>query len=381
MHILVAPDSFKGSMSSLTAGKHMETGILSVIPDARIQRVALADGGEGTVDAFLSACGGEKIFHPITGPMGQPVRGYYGLLPDGRVVMEVAASSSLTQVDQAKRDPWIASSQGLGELLLLALEKKPKEVIIGLGGSATVDGGIGFLQKIGVKVLDRNNCDVPSGGKGLAQVATIDPSSMDPRVKDTKITVASDVDNPLTGLDGAVRVFGPQKGAGPKLLPLLEEGMEHYATKLSLFVPDIQKQPGGGAAGGLGAALISICNGTLMSGFQIVSQAIRLEEKISQSDLVLTGEGKIDSQTLSGKAPSGVASLGRKHSTPVIAFAGMVGTGVGELKQKGVTAVYSIVNAPMTEQEAIQRGGELLEQAVQSFFQGAMAIGKSKPDS
>ncbi|GGE15727.1 glycerate kinase [Marinithermofilum abyssi] len=373
MRILIAPDSFKGSMTSLSAGKSMAAGIRSVIPNAWIEQVSLADGGEGTVDALLAACGGEKVFHQVTGPMGDPVDGYYGVLPDGRIVMEVAACSGLTQVDQKQRNPWIASTRGLGEMLRHALGRGPKEVIIGLGGSATVDGGIGFLQAIGVKVLDRDNRDVLPGGQGLAKVETMDPSSIDPRLKEVNVTVASDVDNPLIGEEGGVRVFAPQKGAGPELLPLLEEGMEHYAKKLSTFRQKIEQQAGGGSAGGLGAALLTFCNAKLESGFDLISRIIGLEEKIARSDLVLTGEGKMDSQTLHGKAPGGVACLAQKHGVPTIAFTGAIGSGVELLQQKGIAAVYSIVNAPMSEQEALLRGEELLEQAVRSFFQGVMA--------
>lgn len=375
MRVLVASDSFKGSMSSLEAGERMAAGLRAALPSAAVERVFLADGGEGTVDALVRACGGKKLFRRVTGPLGEPVEAAYGLLADGRIVLEVAAASGLPLVPEGDRDPWRATSRGTGELLRDALRHDPPEIVIGLGGSATVDGGIGLLQALGVRVLDREGREVPPGGQSLGLVERIDTAGIDPGVFRTRIVVACDVDNPLIGPQGAVPVFAPQKGAGPGMLPRLAAGMEHYARRLDAEGRPVSRLPGGGAAGGMGAALAAICGAELVPGFPLIARMTGLEEKIAGCDLVLTGEGRMDGQSLRGKAPVGLARMAKRHGVPVVAFAGAVGEDAERLQAEGIAAVLPIVDGPIPEEEAVKRGGELLERAVNRFFRGAAAIG------
>src|SRR5690606_3689279 len=279
LRVLIAPDSFKGSMSSREAGERMAAGLRAALSSAEVEQVLLADGGEGTVDALIRACGGKKVFLRVTGPMGNPVEAAYGLLADGRVVLEMAAASGLPLVPTGERDPWRATSRGTGELLRDALKHNPPEIVIGLGGSATVDGGIGLLQALGVRILDRDGRDVPPGGQALDRVERIDTSGIDLRIFQTRIVVACDVDNPLTGPEGAVPVFAPQKGAGPQMLPRLAAGMEHYARRLDAVGKAVSLRPGSGAAGGLGAALVALCGAELVPGFSLIAEVMGLEEK------------------------------------------------------------------------------------------------------
>lgn len=376
MRVLIAPDSFKGSMSSAEAGARMASGLRAALSSVEIERVLLADGGEGTVDALIEACGGKKVTRRVTGPLGEPVEAAYGLLADGRVVLEVAAASGLPLIPKEDRDPWRATSRGTGELLRDALKHDPPEMVIGLGGSATVDGGIGLLQALGVRILDGKGRDVPPGGRALGMVERIDATGIDPRIFHTRIVVACDVDNPLTGPEGAVPVFALQKGAGPEMLPRLEAGMEHYARQLDAAGKSVSRMPGGGAAGGLGAALVAFCGAKLVPGFPLIAQMIGLEEKVAASDLVLTGEGRMDGQSLHGKAPVGLARMSKRHGVPVVAFAGAVGEDVERLEAEGIAAVIPIVDGPIPPEEAMRRGGELLERSVIRFFRGAAAIGR-----
>jgi glycerate kinase len=374
LRVLIAPDSFKGSMSSLEAGDRMAAGLRASFSSVEVEQALLADGGEGTVDALIRACGGEKVFRRVTGPLGEPVEAAYGLLPDGRVVLEVAAASGLPLVPKGERDPWRTTSRGTGELLRDALKHSPSEIVVGLGGSATVDGGIGLLQALGVRILDRDGREVPPGGQALGMVERIDPAGIDPRILQTRIVVAGDVDNPHTGPEGAVPVFAPQKGADPQMLPRLKAGMEHYARRLDAVGKAVSLRPGSGAAGGLGAALVALCGAELVPGFSLIAEVMGLEEKIAASDLVLTGEGRIDGQSLHGKGPVGLARMAKRQGVPVVAFTGAVGEDVKTLEAEGFAAVLPIVDGPIPPEEAMQRGGELLEQSVIRFFRGAAAI-------
>lgn len=376
LRVLIAPDSFKGSMSSLEAGDRMAAGLRAALSSVEVEQVLLADGGEGTVDALIRACGGKKVFLRVTGPMGNPVEAAYGLLADGRVVLEMAAASGLPLVPTGERDPWRATSRGTGELLRDALKHNPPEIVIGLGGSATVDGGIGLLQALGVRILDRDGRDVPPGGQALDRVERIDTSGIDLRIFQTRIVVACDVDNPLTGPEGAVPVFAPQKGAGPQMLPRLAAGMEHYARRLDADGKPVSRLPGGGAAGGVGAALVAFCGAELVPGFPLIARVMRLEEKIAKSDLVLTGEGRMDGQSLHGKAPVGLARMAKRHGVPVVAFAGAVGEDAERLEREGFAAVLPIADGPIPLEEAMKRGGELLERSVNRFFRGAVAVSR-----
>lgn len=377
MRVLIAPDSFKGSISSLEAGNRMAAGLRASFSSVDVEQVLLADGGEGTVDALIRACGGKKVFRRVTGPLGEPVEASYGLLPDGRVVLEVAAASGLPLIPKGERDPWRATSRGTGELLRDALKYDPSEIVIGLGGSATVDGGIGLLQALGVRILDREGRDVPPGGQALGMVERIDPAGIDPRIFHTRIVAACDVNNPLTGPEGAVPIFAPQKGADPQMLPRLAAGMEHYARRLDAAGKPVSRQPGSGAAGGLGAALVAFCGAKLVPGFSLIAQVMGLEEKIAACDFVLTGEGRIDGQSLHGKGPVGLARMAKRHGVPVVAFTGSVGEDVKKLEAEGFAAVLPIVDGPISPEEAMRRGGELLERSVVRFFRGAAAIGRT----
>ncbi|WP_380704525.1 glycerate kinase family protein [Salinithrix halophila] len=375
MKILVAPDSFKGSMTSTEAGQAIQKGIRRVLPHAVIEQVALADGGEGTVDAFLAVQGGKKIIRRVTGPLGDPVESILGVLPGGTIVMEAAAASGLPLIPEEKRNPWVATSRGTGELLRAALDLKPKEILIGLGGSAVVDGGIGFLQALGGRILDKDGREVLLGGQALEQVFQIDLSRLDSRLWETRIIAAVDVDNPLLGPAGAARIFGPQKGADPGMVERLERGMENYARLLGTAVgSDVGTQAGGGAAGGLGAALVAACGALLQSGFNLLADRIHLEQKIATADLIITGEGQIDSQSLRGKAPVGVGRLAVRYRTPAIAFTGFIGEGAHRLEEEGIQAVYTLVPGPVPLKEAQKRGAEFLTESVSRFFRGIVAV-------
>lgn len=341
---LCAPDSFKESLTAMEAARAMAQGIENADHDAEVRCLPMADGGEGTARALVDATGGSMRAVPVHDPLGRPVEGHFGLLADGTTaVVETAEASGLALLEAKERNPLIASSYGTGELMLAAVRSGAKRIIVGLGGSATNDAGAGLLQALGVRLLDKNGNDLKHGGAALADLTTIDISTMDPALKNVAITAACDVTNPLTGPTGASAVFGPQKGASKDDVATLDAALAHFAqvidSQLGVAVNDV---PGAGAAGGIGAALKGFLNAEFRPGIAIVIEQSGLDAAAQWADVVFTGEGSIDFQTKFGKTPAGVAETAKRHGKPVIAVAGHIGTGIDELHEVGIDAVFGI---------------------------------------
>ena len=328
----------------MEAARAMAQGIENADHDAEVRCLPMADGGEGTARALVDATGGSMHAVPVHDPLGRPVEGHFGLLADGTTaVVETAEASGLALLEAKKRNPLIASSYGTGELILAAVRSGAKRIIVGLGGSATNDAGAGLLQALGVRLLDKNGNDLAHGGAALANLTTIDISTMDPALKNVAITAACDVTNPLTGPTGASAVFGPQKGASKDDVATLDAALAHFAqvidSQLGVAVNDV---PGAGAAGGIGAALKGFLNAEFRPGIAIVIEQSGLDAAAQWADVVFTGEGSIDFQTKFGKTPAGVAETAKRHGKPVIAVAGHIGTGIDELHEVGIDAVFGI---------------------------------------
>jgi len=362
MKIVIAPDSFKESMTSLEAARSIEKGFKAVLSDAEYVNIPVADGGEGTVQALVDATGGDIVHQTVTGPLGKPVKAAYGLLGDGKTaVIEMAEASGLHLVPPGQRNPLLTTTRGTGELILDAAEKGVSNIIIGLGGSATNDGGAGMAAALGVKFLNRDGEEIENGGGALAEIAKIDVSGLNPKLKHIRFEAACDVDNPLTGPRGASAVFGPQKGANSEMTALLDQNLKHYAAAVKAELGcEIDSIPGAGAAGGLGAGLCAFLKAELKSGVDIVLDTLSFSELIKGADLVITGEGKIDGQTVSGKTPAGVAKRARSENIPVIAFAGSLGEGCELVYDIGISALFSIVPGISSLENALADGSSNL---------------------
>jgi glycerate kinase len=364
MRIVVAPDSFKGSLSAVGVAEAMERGIRTVFPGAEVLKVPIADGGEGTVDALVIATRGRIEHRTVRGPLGEPIRARWGVLGDGETaVIEMAAASGLPLVPTQRRDPRITTTFGTGELMKAALDAGLAKLIIGIGGSATNDGGAGMARALGVRFLDGAGHDLPEGGAALARLARIDLSGLDRRVARADILVACDVDNPLTGQHGASAVYGPQKGASPEMVQELDGALESYAVVAKAATGrDVASAPGAGAAGGLGAGLLFFTPARLRSGVGIVLDAARFSAMMQGADLVVTGEGRTDIQTAMGKAPLGVARVAQQYGVPVLCIAGALGEGADDVLAKGIEALASVVPRAMALEECMARGSELVEE-------------------
>ncbi|HDY7773642.1 glycerate kinase [Vibrio vulnificus] len=363
MKIIIAPDSYKESLTAMDVAIAIEKGFKQVLPDAHYVKLPMADGGEGTVQSMVDATGGTIIEHTVTGPLGQRVDGFFGLLGEGKTaVIEMAAASGLHLVTPDQRNPLITTTFGTGELIKAALDHGVKHIIVGIGGSATNDGGIGMAQALGIKLLDAHGNALGHGGGELAKLATIDCSQLDPRLAQVRLEVACDVDNPLCGPKGASAVFGPQKGATPEMVTILDKNLAHYAAiiKQQLGV-DVRDMAGAGAAGGMGAALLGLLNAELRPGIEIVMDAVRLDEIVADADLVITGEGRIDSQTIHGKTPIGVARTAKKHGLPVIGIAGCLSADCGVVHEHGLDAVFAVVNRSVDLPTALAEAAENVE--------------------
>lgn len=367
MHIIIAPDSFKGSVSALGAATAIEKGFLKVFPDAAIWKVPIADGGEGTVEALVAATGGQVLAEEVMGPLGETVKAGWGILGDGETaVIEMAAASGLPLVPPEKRDPRVTTTYGTGQLIKAALDKGMKKLIIGIGGSATNDGGSGMLSALGMRFLDGQGRELPGGGSALAHLAAIDASGMDRRLAETKILAACDVDNPLCGPRGASAVFGPQKGATPEIVQELDQALGHYAgLARTISGKDVAEYPGAGAAGGLGAGLLFFTNALLRPGVEIVLDSVGFRSMLKQADLVITGEGSTDFQTAYGKAPVGVAKAAKQFGVPVICLSGGLGSGAQTVLKHGIDGLMSIVPQPMPLEDCIKYGAQLIEMAAE----------------
>jgi glycerate 2-kinase len=365
LKILVAPNGFKESMSAIEASRAITRGLMQVTKNVIIEETPLADGGSGTVDAIVGATGGKYFRSRVRGPRGTLVTARYGLLPDNRTaVIEMAASSGLALLSPKQRNPMLASSYGTGQLIRRAIERGARRIILGIGDSATVDGGIGALQALGVKILDGRGRPVGEGGAALEHIHSINIDSADQRLAETEILIASDVENPLLGLQGAARVFGPQKGATPSMVKKLERGLAKWeraiARKTGMRFFDY---PGSGAAGGVAIGFLAFFGAKITPGSLLIIDYANLREKISSADLVITAEGSIDEQTLQGKTPARIAAEASKAGVPVIAFAARIGLESARLKKHGFRAVIPIIDRVITLEQARSSGPELLQAA------------------
>ncbi len=370
MKILIAPDSFKGALSSRQVADAIGAGIKRVNPSVEIIKIPLADGGEGTVDSLVAATDGTIIKVKVKDPLLRDITACYGILGDNTTaVIEMAAASGLTLLTPNEQNSLLTSTYGTGQLITDALDRGCRTIIMGLGGSATNDGGLGMLNALGVKFYNQSGQDSSIGGQGLIDLAAIDLSGLDKRIAITDFKAACDVKNPLTGPEGATYIYGPQKGADEATLALLDKHMAKYGkmveTLLGINITDL---PGAGAAGGLGAAVFAFLGAELQSGIDLVMQTVQLEKQLSGVDLVFTGEGKIDLQTSFGKALWGVARLAGSYSIPVIALTGRIGSGTEVLYENGFTAIFAIADGPMTLEHSIAQAPFLLESAAERIF-------------
>lgn len=376
LKVIVAMDSFKGSCSAARAGEAVRRGILRADRQAEVLNIPVADGGEGTVDAIIR--GGRGTWHACraTGPMGESVSAGYGSLNGQIAVIEMSAASGLTLTPKEKRNPLYATSYGTGELIRAALDAGYREILIGIGGSATNDGGAGMAQALGVSFLDARGRELPFGGAALKDLDRIDASGLDPRIADCKITVASDVRNPLCGPQGASHVFGPQKGATPAMVEQLDAALRNYAQVVRRDCGiDVENMPGAGAAGGLGAALYAFLGAQFRQGIDAILDILEFTSKLDNVDFVLTGEGCTDGQTLFGKVPAGVAKTTKtRGSIPVYILSGGIGAGAEALYDCGVDGIYSIADGPITLENSKQRVEELLERIAESVARSVKAM-------
>jgi len=376
MKIAIACDSFKESLTAVEAVEAAARGVLRAEPRCEVLKIPVADGGEGTVDALVAATNGEKIEETVTGPLSEPVRASYGILGDGQTaVIEMASASGLPLVPPDRRNPLLTTTYGTGELIKSAVERGVSRIIVGIGGSATVDGGVGMAQALGIRFLDTEGREVGRGGGELKKIARIDMSGLDERVRAVSFDVACDVDNPLLGENGAARVYAPQKGATPEMVEELEGALANLADVIERDIGvDVRNMPGAGAAGGLGAGLVAFLGAKLKSGVQLVIEAVKLRDRIADCDLLITGEGRMDGQAIFGKAPVGVARVARELGIPVVALVGSIGDGCEKVLAEGIGAYFSIINRPMALEEAMSNAARLLteaaEQAVRLFILG-----------
>lgn len=357
MKAVVAIDSFKGSLSSLEAGNAARNGILKADPEAQVIVRPLADGGEGTVEALTIGMGGTIMTVPVTGPLGEKVEAKYGILADGTTaVMEMSQAAGITLVSDDEKNPLKATTRGVGEMILDAISKGCRHFIMGIGGSATNDGGIGMLQALGFGLLDQDGNQVAPGAQGLENLAEINSANVAPELASCSFRIACDVTNPLCGEQGCSAVFGPQKGADPAMIRQMDGWLADYAEIAGKNFPKADPEyPGTGAAGGLGFAFLTFTNAVLESGIKIVLDETRLEDYIREADIVVTGEGRLDGQTVMGKAPVGVAEIAKRCNKKVVAFAGSVAKDAGACNAHGIDAFFPILRGICTLQEAMDK--------------------------
>ena len=368
--IVLAPDSFKESMTAKEVCEAMERGIRKANSQIRCIHVPMADGGEGPMQSLVYATGGRVYSKEVVGPLGNNVVAEYGILGNGEIgVIEMASASGIHLVDSEKRNPLITTTFGTGQLIKACLDKGVKKLLIGIGGSATNDGGAGFIQALGGRLLDENGDDLSYGGGALAKLHTIDLSNLDERLKYVSVEVACDVNNPLCGKEGASYVFGPQKGATREMIEILDQNLSHYAEVIKEQLgKDVISKAGAGAAGGLGAGLMAFLDVKLKSGIEMVIEYANLEEKVRDADMVWTGEGSIDFQTQYGKTPLGVAMIAKKYNKPVIALAGRVGNDIDVLYDKGIDAIFGIMRGVTSIEEALVKGPENVEKTSENII-------------
>jgi glycerate kinase len=367
MKIVIAPQGFKGNLTALEVAHAIETGVKRIVPDAETILKPMADGGEGTVQALVDATGGEMITTEVTGPLQERVKARWGILSDKTTaVIEMASASGLPLVPPDKRNPLITTTYGTGELIRAALDQGCRKLIIGIGGSATNDGGAGMAQALGARLLDADNKELPFGGGALAKVERIDISEMDPRLADFEVTLASDVNNPLCGPRGASAIYGPQKGATPEMVKQLDTALSHYADVIKQDLgTDLRETPGAGAAGGLGLGLMVFLKAKMVPGIEVVIKATNLVADLKGAEIVFTAEGRIDCQSAMGKVPTGVALAAKEFGATVIALAGEVADDCRVVFEQGIDAVLSIAPGPITLDESMTNAESLLANAAE----------------
>ncbi|WP_036647836.1 glycerate kinase family protein [Paenibacillus pini] len=368
--VVLAPDSFKESMTAKQVCEAMERGIHLIDPDVTCVHVPMADGGEGTMQSLVDATGGRVYFLKVKGPLGTEVEASYGITGDGETgILEMASASGIELVPANLRNPLLTTTYGTGQLIKGCLDHGVKKLFIGIGGSATNDGGAGVVQALGGKLLDKHGEELGFGGGELDRLASIDLTDLDKRLQTVKVEVACDVTNPLFGEKGASFVFGPQKGATPSMVECLDSNLRHYASIIkSQFNQDIAEMPGAGAAGGLGAGLMVFMNGVLKKGIDLVIEYTGLEDKIEYADMVWTGEGSIDFQTQYGKTPLGVAKIAKKYNKPVVVLAGRIDGQMERLYDQGIDSIFSILPGACTLEEALAKGEENMERTAENVM-------------
>ncbi|MEH7224125.1 glycerate kinase [Bacillus sp. JJ1566] len=374
MKIIIAPDSFKGSVTAMEAALSIEKGIKNAFPNAETRLIPVADGGEGTMENLVSSTKGHKVAVTVTGPLGKPVEAFFGVLGDNETcIIEMASASGLDLISRSERNPLTATTYGTGELIKKALDEGYRNFVLAIGGSATNDGGVGMLQALGMQVLDKSGNDIGFGGGALNQIHEVLMHNFDKRIHESHFLIASDVENPLVGDEGASHVFGPQKGATDEMVLLLDHNLTHWGNIVEQLTGiRLHDMPGAGAAGGIGGAFQAFFPSTMKRGIDVVIQYSKLEENLKNADLVITGEGQVDFQTAFGKTPMGVAQTAKRLSIPTIIIAGSIGERIQTLYQYGIIGVFSIINRPISLEVAMQESKELLEntaeQVCRTFF-------------
>lgn len=369
MKIVIAPDSFKECLTAIDVATAIETGMRRILPSAEYIKVPVADGGEGTLQSLVDGTGGQFCLRTVTGPLGEPVEARFGVLGDGKTaVIEMAEASGLELLPVELRNPLLTTSYGTGELVREALNLGVKHIIVAIGGSATNDGGAGMMSALGVRFLNDASEELAAGGAALQELANIDCSEMDPRLRKVRVTAACDVNNPLTGPAGASVVFGPQKGATQAMVAQLDKALANYARViLTQLDRDIEHMAGAGAAGGMGAALLTFMEADIKPGINIVLETVQLKQKAEGARLVITGEGRLDSQTVHGKTPVGVARIAKQRGAAVVALAGSVGYGSELVHEHGIDAVFPVVHGAVALAEALKSGRENLERTAENM--------------
>ncbi|MCM2379770.1 glycerate kinase [Pseudomonas marginalis] len=364
MKIIIAPDSFKDSLSAEGVAQAIADGLAQVWPDAQLVQCPMADGGEGTVDSVLAACHGQLRHHSVRGPLGAAVQARWGWLADSHTaIIEMAEASGLQLLPPEQRDACVTTTYGTGELVRAALDAGAQRIILAIGGSATNDGGAGAMQALGVQLFDAQAQKLPPGGLALSRLAHISLEQLDPRLAQVRFEIAADVNNPLCGPHGASAIFGPQKGANPEQVQQLDAALSHFADHCARVLPnDVRDEPGSGAAGGLGFAAKAFLGAQFRAGVDVVAELVGLDQAVRGADLVITGEGRFDAQTLRGKTPFGVARIARKHNVPVIVIAGTLGEGYEQMYAHGVDAAFALPSGPMTLEQACKAAPGLLRE-------------------
>lgn len=363
MKIVIAPDSFKDSLSAEGVAEAIGRGLAEIWPQAQLVKCPMADGGEGTMEAIVAACHGELRQQQVQGPLGEPVLAGWGWLAESHTaIIEMAQASGLQLLAVGQRDACCSSTYGTGQLIGAALDAGARRIILAIGGSATNDAGSGMLRALGLQLFDAQGQALAEGGLALAELARLDASALDPRLTEVRLEVAADVDNPLCGSNGASAIFGPQKGASPEQVQALDQALGHFADHCAeLLGEDVRDFPGCGAAGGMGFAAKAFMQAAFRPGIEVVAELAGLEQAVLGADLVITGEGRFDAQTLRGKTPFGVAHIARRHGVPVVVIAGTLGDGYEQLYAHGIDAAFALTNGPMSLEQACAQAPALLQ--------------------